>query len=97
MQVQVSGYLTLRGVVGRDRPVEIDAGPVTLRELVGRLARELDTEFADMILDPLAVEGISRDVSILVNGRHYTHLPDRLETRLADGDEVALFPPVAGG
>jgi molybdopterin converting factor small subunit len=32
-----------------------------------------------------------------VNGRHVSHLPEGLETELADGDEVSVFPVVAGG
>lgn len=97
MQIYVTGYLTLRGVVGKKRLVIVDTAQVTLKELVQRLALELDSEFADTILDPQRDEGISQDISILVNGRHYTRLPDRLETKLADGDEVVLFPPIAGG
>ena len=97
MRVRVTGYLTLRGLVGKGRVVEVDAARITLHEFVQRLACELGTEFAAMILDPRADLGVSRDISILVNGRHYTHLPDRLDTELADGDDVAVFPPVAGG
>ncbi|MGD8857203.1 MAG: MoaD/ThiS family protein [Chloroflexota bacterium] len=40
---------------------------------------------------------VSRQVAILVNGRHYSHLPNGLNTKLKDGDDVALFPPIAGG
>ena len=68
MQIRVTGYLTLRGVVGKERLVQIDTAQVTLKELVQRLALELDSEFADTILDPQDDTGISRDVSILVNG-----------------------------
>ena len=40
---------------------------------------------------------ISSLLRVLINGRHYTTLPAQSNTRLEDGDEVALFPPVAGG
>ncbi|NOQ19123.1 MAG: molybdopterin synthase sulfur carrier subunit, partial [Desulfobacterales bacterium] len=30
-------------------------------------------------------------------GRHYIHLPNRLDTELEEEDEVALFPAIAGG
>lgn len=43
------------------------------------------------VFDQLGIpEGVER--VILVNGRHGTE-----ETPLAEGDEVTLFPPVAGG
>jgi len=35
-------------------------------------------------------------VGILVNGRDMRHL-DGLATRLTEGDEIALLPPVIGG
>jgi molybdopterin converting factor small subunit len=41
--------------------------------------------------------GRQQHVPVLVNGRHCTHLPDGLDTELRDGDQVDLFPPIAGG
>jgi molybdopterin converting factor small subunit len=37
-----------------------------------------------------------REIAVLVNGRNIRFL-DRLETKLCEGDEVAIFPPVYGG
>jgi molybdopterin converting factor small subunit len=49
-----------------------------------------------MILDP-ETSRTRPHAAILINGNHYTHLPDGLDTRLKDGDEVSIFPAMAGG
>jgi MoaD family protein len=96
MRVKVKGYLTLRGVVG-DLPYrEFDGPELTIRDLVQSLSSELGDDFSSSFFDA-GTGGVSRFSAILVNGRHYSHLPDGLDTRLAEGDEVALFPPLAGG
>ena len=96
MRVKVKGYLTLKTVVG-DLPYrELDAPEVTIRDLVQSLSSELGDAFVSSFFD--AETGrVSRYSAILVNGRHYSHLPDGLDTRLVEGDEIALFPPLAGG
>jgi molybdopterin converting factor small subunit len=33
----------------------------------------------------------------VLNGRGWDQHPDKAETRLADGDTILLFPPIAGG
>lgn len=97
MKIWVTGFLTLRGVIGNHRPMEIGAEQVTLREFVQHLSNEFGDESVPPISEPEAFEGPRRRIIILVNGRHCSHLPGGLDTELADGDEVALFPPVAGG
>ncbi len=96
MIIRVKGYLTFREVIG-DRQVHVDEGVTfTIDDLIARLAQECGPEFNQMVFDP-ETKGVSRYVAILVNGRHHTHLPDRLNTVLVDGDEVSIFPPIAGG
>ena len=95
MKIRVSGYLTLRGEIGNQRVVETEQA--TLGGFVQQLSLEFGDEVVPPVSDPDAFQGPNRRVIILLNGRHSSHLPDGLDTELADGDEVALFPPVAGG
>jgi MoaD family protein len=96
MHVRVKGYLTFRDLIGDQPARPIDAESSTLLGLIHQLAAELGDPFSQAALDP-QTGGVRRELAILVNGRHYTHLPDGLETVLKDGDQVAIFPPVAGG
>jgi MoaD family protein len=96
MQIRVKGYLTFRDLIGDQPARPIDAETSTLYGLIQQLAGELGEPFSQAALDP-QTGGVRRELAILVNGRHYNHLPDGLETALKDGDQVAIFPPVAGG
>ena len=39
---------------------------------------------------------VRKDVTVLVNGRHMRYLGG-LQTKLVEGDDVRLFPPMYGG
>ena len=93
MTIQVKGYLTLQKLVGR-RSIDVADGE-TLRALFETLAREIGPTFAGQVLD--AAGGPQEHIAVLINGRSCRILPDGLDTRLRDGDEVAIFPPVMGG
>jgi molybdopterin converting factor small subunit len=89
MRIWIKGYLGLQAAFA-DKPfVEIDADRFTLRDLLAQLEQGGDKG--------LEVPGTDGRLAVLVNGRHASHLPDGLETVLRDGDQVAIFPPVAGG
>lgn len=75
---------------------EIDVEEITIRELLGLLCEEFGEELKQEVFDS-KTDAVCDMLKILVNGRHYSTLPDRLETRLQENDEVALFPPIAGG
>jgi molybdopterin converting factor small subunit len=95
MKIRVTGYLTLRGEIGSQRDVETKQA--TLRGFLQQLSLDFGDGVVPPVSDPDAFRGANRRIVVLLNGRHSSHLPDGLDTELAEGDEVALFPPVAGG
>jgi molybdopterin synthase sulfur carrier subunit len=96
MNIRVKGYLTFRDVIGDITISEKEAGAYRLRQLLERLSIEHEDFLGYKIFDP-GDGGVREHIAVLVNGVHYSHLPDRLETELNDGDEIAIFPPIAGG
>ncbi len=88
MKVRVTVYMTLREKLGwSSKVVELKQGS-RLRDLLDALPRLRDEvrNYEDMGFQPV----------ILVNGRHHVFLGG-LDAPLSDGDEVAVFPPAAGG
>lgn len=96
MKIRVKAFLTLRKIMGDQASLEIEAEKITIRDLLEELSIRFGEEFRNVILEPESQSGF-RYIQILVNGRHYRHLPNSLDTELKEGDELSLFPPVAGG
>ena len=91
MHVEVRFFAHLRDAVGErtlDYGTDDDA-------TVGDVVRDLSTRYPD--LDVLDESGELRPhVNVLRNGRNVGY-DEGLETPLADGDELGVFPPVEGG
>lgn len=74
----------------------------TLRKATGEASYQSSARNVAEVLKEVGErygEGVSRylrNVTVLVNGRHIGYLKGK-RTRLEPGDEVSLFPPVAGG
>lgn len=96
MRIRVRAFLTAREVLGGQKTVMIDVNEATIADLLQQLSIQFGESFEQMFFDSQS-GAISEQVAVLVNGRHYAHLPHRLNTALEDGDDVALFPPIAGG
>ncbi|MEA3281009.1 MAG: ubiquitin-like small modifier protein 1 [Euryarchaeota archaeon] len=91
MIIKVKAFARFREVFGKELGVEPD-GKTTVVDLLTGLCAPHDAH--DIIFDESGE--IKKYVNILVNGRHIQSLRET-QTELADGDEVAIFPPVAGG
>jgi MoaD family protein len=96
MRIRVKGFLTLKQAMGNEPELMMEIGDWTIRRLLEEMSLRFGKDFSRMIFDPETGE-VNGYVRVLVNGRHYSHMPDRLGTFLREGDDVAIFPPLAGG
>ena len=90
--VTVKFFATLREITGT-KSVEIDAADI--KHLLEELTRMFGKRFSDAVIEPQS-GGLKRFYSCMVNGKRI-ELLNGYQTKLNDGDAVALFPPVGGG
>jgi molybdopterin synthase sulfur carrier subunit len=92
MTVKVRFFARFRELLGTDILTEPEKEE-SLLSLVRDIARK-NKEGYDAIFDE---HGTFREFVILMrNGKRIEH-EDAAAIRVADGDEIAVFPPVAGG
>ncbi len=91
MRVRVRSFAGFRNILGKEREVELPDGSG-----IGDLAEALCSAHEELQALLFDQGGLKEDVNILVNGMNVAALQG-LETRLNDGDEVAMFPAAIGG
>ena len=96
MKIIVKGYFNLQEAMDGKSVLEVEKETATLRDLLDDLSKRFGKDLRELIFDP-GTGGLVSHVMLLVNGRNYLFMPDRLDTVLKDGDEIGLFPPIAGG
>jgi molybdopterin synthase sulfur carrier subunit len=96
MPIKVRGYLTYKEIIGEQLIIIPDDQSMTITDLLCALANQIGDRFRSSIYDPQS-RSLGEHMALIINGRSYRNLPDQLETELQDGDEVAIFPPMAGG
>jgi len=96
MKISVKGYFNLQKAMDGNSQIVVEKATATLKEVLDDLSDRFGKDLTELIYDPGTGEPASH-IILLVNGRNYLSMPERLETELKDGDEIALFPPLAGG
>lgn len=96
MIIHVKGYLTLKPIIGDQQVEYLDEHLITLHDLLDKLSNDLGGEFQRIVYDH-SNHKIGSGIAILINGSHYRHLPDHINTVLKNQDKIAIFPPIAGG
>ncbi len=84
-------FTSLRALTGV-RETQLKATDV--QEVINILGKQFGDKFNKMVLEPDG--SLKSYFHVLVNGRH-VRLQQGLQTPLAEGDIVAIFPPIGGG
>jgi MoaD family protein len=97
LQVSVRFFTSLRELTGkREETLKFrDGETVTLDKVLKKLAKHYGKSFVEYVYDSKTGE-VKGFLQFLVNGRSASTL-NGLDTKLADGDVLAIIPPVGGG
>lgn len=92
MIVRIRAFANFRDILGKDMKVEVKEG-TTVKDLLDGLTSS-QQRLQSALFDE---SGQIREYVILMKNRKNINSLSGLDTQLADGDEVAILPPVAGG
>ena len=94
MRVTVKFFTALREIVGKkEEEFEFSRG-TTVKELLKHLSESYGQAFKEYIYNERG--RVKSHLQFLINGKSITTLKS-FESRLKDGDKVAIIPPVGGG
>ena len=94
MKIKVKFFTSLREITGKKEDEIQSSSVITVEELLAHLSKKYGREFIEYLYDEKG--NVLEYIQILINGRGSNELQG-FETKLKEGDTVAIFPPVGGG
>ncbi len=94
MKIKVRFFTSLREITGKKEDEIRSQNIITVEKLLARLSKKYGREFTEYLYDEKG--NVRTYIQILINGRGLNALQG-FETKLKEGDTVAIFPPVGGG
>jgi len=94
MKIKVRFFTSLREITGKKEDEIQLPSIITVGELLAHLSKKYGRDFTDYVYDEKG--NVQTYIQILINGRGINAFQG-FETKLKEGDTVAIFPPVGGG
>ncbi|HVP94960.1 MAG TPA: ubiquitin-like small modifier protein 1 [Methanoregulaceae archaeon] len=92
MNVTIRFFAVFGELLGKSMTIKIGEGTSVFRA-INTIAKKNEKGYAAIFDES---EQLREFVIIMRNGRRLSHT-DAMSTLLTEGDEIAVFPPVAGG
>lgn len=94
MKIKVKFFTSLREITGKKEDEIQLASIITVEELLANLSKKFGRKFTEYLYDEKGK--VQKYIQILINSRGINELQG-FETKLKEGDTVAILPPVGGG